>query len=272
MYLGILQDLGLTPNEAKIYQTLIEEGESSAGEIATKGKIHRRNVYDTLDRLIEKGLIFQILEKGENIYKAVDPAKLLEILKEKENKLQAIMPGLQKSFEAKPSYQQAFIYRGVEGFKNYLRDILRLKKDVFFIGAKGLWFDPKLKTFIKSFLLEAKRLDIKYHHIFDAEVIEQIPEVIKDLGMDYKVLPKDYSTKTCIDIFGDRVVTFTGLGPGEIDEDVTLYVMVDDTMAEGYRTWFKYMWDTLPSPKGESGKENINQKIIKKIDNSNQLT
>ena len=86
MYLGILQDLGLTPNEAKIYQTLIEEGESAAGEISTKGKIHRRNVYDTIDRLVEKGLVFQILEKGENVYKAVDPAKLLEIVKEKSEK------------------------------------------------------------------------------------------------------------------------------------------------------------------------------------------
>ena len=246
MYLGILQDLGLTPNEAKIYQTLIKAGESTAGEISTKGKIHRRNVYDTLDRLIEKGLVFQILAKGENIYKAVDPAKLLEIVKEKEKKLTRILPDLQKQFEAKPTYQGAFIYRGVEGFKNYLRDILRLKKDVYFIGAKGLWFDPKLKTFLKGFLEEAKRLGIKYNHIFDIEVKAQLPGVIQEIGPPYKFLPKEYSTKTCIDIFGDHVVTFTGLGPGEIDEDIVIYVLIDDTLADGYRKWFQFIWDNLP--------------------------
>lgn len=246
MYLGILQDLGLTPNEAKIYQTLIEEGESTTGEISTKGKIHRRNVYDTLDRLIEKGLVFQILEKGENIYKAVDPAKLLEIIKEKEKKLERILPELQKQFEAKPTYQEAFIYRGVEGFKNYLRDILRIKKDVYFIGAKGLWFDPKLKTFLKTFLEEAKRLGIKYHHIFDAEVKGQLPNVVKEVGPPYKFLPEKYSTQTACDVFGDHVVTFTGLGPGEIDEDIVIYVLIDDTLADGYRKWFQFIWDHLP--------------------------
>lgn len=244
MYLGILQDLGLTPNEAKIYQTLIEQGESSAGEIATRGKIHRRNVYDTLDRLVEKGLVFQILEKGENIYKAVDPAKLLEIVKEKEKKLQTILPELQKQFEAKPSYQQAYIYRGVEGFKNYLRDILRLKQDVFFIGAKGLWFDPKLKTFLISFLKEAKRLNIKYRYIFDAEV-KDMKNVLDEVGQPYKFFPPEYSTKAACDIFGDHVVTLTGLGPGEIDENVALYVLIDQDMADGYRKWFQFMWDKL---------------------------
>jgi predicted transcriptional regulator len=249
MYLGILQDLGLTPNEAKVYQTLIEEGESSAGEISTKGKIHRRNVYDTLERLIEKGLVFQILTKGENIYKAVDPAKFLELIKEKENKLKKILPQLQKQFEAKPSYQEAFIYRGVEGFKNYLRDILRIKEDVYFIGAKGLWFDPKLKNFLKSFLAEAKRLGIKYQHIFDWEIKNELPDVIKEIGSPYKFLPKDYSTQAACDVFGDHVVTFTGLGPGKIDEDIVIYVLIDKVLAEGYKTWFRFIWDNLPKDK-----------------------
>ena len=145
MYLGILQDLGLTPNEAKIYQTLIEQGESTAGEISTKGKVHRRNIYDTLNRLIEKGLVFQILAKGENIYKAVDPAKFLEIIKEKENKLNRILPDLQKQFEAKPTYQEAYIYRGVEGFKNYLRDI-SLSEGIMEFMRTVLYFGQNLET------------------------------------------------------------------------------------------------------------------------------
>lgn len=245
MYSEIFQEVGLTPNEAKIYQTLIEIGESSAGEISIKGKIHRRNVYDTLNRLIEKGLVFQILTKGENIYKAVDPAKLLELIKEKENRFKEILPNLQKQFTAKPSYQEAYIYRGVEGFKNYLRDILRIKQDVYFIGAKGLWFDKKLSIFLKSFLKEAQRLNIKYHHIFDAEIEQELPEVLKVVGPPYKFLPKKYSTKTCIDIFGDHVVTFTGLGPGKIDEDIVIHVLINPILADGYRTWFKFMWDQL---------------------------
>lgn len=245
MYTQIFQELGLTPNEAKIYETLIEEGETTVGEVAVKGKIHRRNVYDAINRLVEKGLAFQVLAKGENIYKAVDPAKLLELIKEKEDRFKKILPDLQTKYKSTPRGQEAFVYRGVEGFKNYLRDILRLKQDVYFIGAKGLWFDPKLKTFLKSFLIEAKRLDINYHHIFDAE-IQTKQNIIGELGEIYKFFPPKYSTQTCIDIFGDHVTTFTGLGPGEIDEDIAIYVLVDEILADGYRTWFQFIWDQLP--------------------------
>ncbi len=249
MYAEIFQEVGLTPNEAKVYQTLIEIGESSAGEISVKGKIHRRNVYDTINRLIEKGLVFQILTKGENIYQAVDPAKFLEIIKEKENRFKKILPELQQQFLAKPSYQEAYLYRGVEGFKNYLRDILRLQQDVYFIGAKGLWFDKKLTTFLKSFLTEARRLNINYHHIFDAEIKDELPAILKEVGPPYKFFPHQYSTKTCLDIFGDHVVTFTGLGTGKIDEDVVIHVLIDPILADGYRTWFQFMWDNLPELK-----------------------
>lgn len=279
MYAEIFQEIGLTPNEAKIYQTLIEEGETAAGEISLKGKINRRNVYDAVNRLVEKGLVFQVLTKGENIYKAVDPAKLLELIKEKEDKLKKVLPELNKIFQGKPRTQEAYVYRGVEGFKNYMRDILRVAgggedKNVYFIGAKGLWFDPKLKTFLKSFLDEAKHLGIEYHHIFDAEmkekqeILQQLeqwtvnnsidsnkttlvddkkdPAIPRSLGVKtYKFFPPEYSTKAACDIFGDHIVTFTGLGPGQIDEDIAIYVLVDDKLADSYRKWFKFMWDHI---------------------------
>ncbi len=79
----VLENLGLSKNEAKIYEALLREGESPVGHLAVKSGVHRRNVYDTLNRLIEKGLAFEILEKPENHYKAVDPNKFSEILEEK---------------------------------------------------------------------------------------------------------------------------------------------------------------------------------------------
>lgn len=253
MYSEIFKELGLTQNEAKIYQTLLEEGESTGGTIALKAKIHRRNVYDAVSRLLDKGLVFQILTKGENIYQAVNPAKLLEIIREKEKRFQEVLPELQKIHQTKPSAQQAFVYRGIEGFKNYLRDILRLKQNVFFIGAKGLWFDPQLKTFLKSFIREAARLGIKYHHIFDAEIQTKMPAVPVTVGPPYKFLPQKYSSQACLDVFGDHVVTFSGLGPGEIDDDIVIYVLIDAVLADSYRVWFQFIWDHLPEAEQNSG-------------------
>ena len=243
MYSEILQEIGLAKNEAKIYETLLKEGESSVSEIALKSKIHRRNVYDSINRLIEKGVIFQIINKKENEYKAVDPNKLLEVLDEKEKKLKKILPDLLKFYNSKPHEQEAYIYRGVEGFKNYMRDILLKKEDAYFIGAKGGWFDPHLKTFVKGFLKDAKKQNIKYKYLFDWEMKDKKQEIVKEIGGLYKFLPKEYSTNSAIDIFSDRVVTFTGLKLAKIDEDVTIFVLVSRELAESYKKWFEFMWN-----------------------------
>ena len=245
MNLQTLTDIGLSPNEAKIYISLLETGEAGVGEISLHAKIHRRNVYDAVQRLIEKGLVFQILGKGENSYRPVDPAKLMELVDEKRINLARSIPTLEKLYHATPQQEAAYIYKGVEGFKNYLRDILRVGEDVCFIGAKGGWFDPKLKTFIGRFLADAKKQGIKYKHLFDHEVKSHLPHIPKTVGNQYKFLPKKYSSNSMVDIFGNHVVSFTGAGLAEISDDITIFVIVSRPMADSYRTWFKFMWDSI---------------------------
>lgn len=244
----ILQEIGLSPNEAQIYEALLESNESGASEIAIKAKVHRRNVYDALHRLIEKGLVFQVFGKGEVNFRAVDPGKLLELVKEKEEKLQQIMPHLETSYRAEPRQQEVYIYKGIEGFKNYLRDILRVGEDVSFIGAKGGWFDPKLSVFVQGFLKEAERIGIKYKHLFDHEV-KELPNITQTLKQPFRFLPKEYSTNAAVDIFGDHVVTFSGLKLSKLNEDVVLFVLVNKELADGYKTWFQFMWDNCKAEK-----------------------
>src|SRR3989338_4642312 len=93
-YSKLFEQLGMSPNEAQIYDTLVSGVEMPVSEISVKAKVHRRNVYDALNRLLEKGLVFQIFQKGENLYRAVHPQKLLEVIKEKEKSLQKILPAL----------------------------------------------------------------------------------------------------------------------------------------------------------------------------------
>jgi len=139
MYQPLLEELGLTPNEAKIYETLVEQGESSVSDISVAAKIHRRNVYDAIERLIDKGLCFQIVSPTENHYNAVDPDKLQEIIAEKQKRLAEALPTLKKKFSDRFAPEEAYIYRGLEGQKNIFRDVIRVGKDSYFIGAKGGW-------------------------------------------------------------------------------------------------------------------------------------
>jgi len=251
MNLALLQDLGLSLNEAKIYEALITYGGSGVSTISLRSNVHRRNAYDTIHRLIEKGLVYEVFSQGETVYEAVDPGKLMELVKEKERMLDAALPELLSAYQQHRAPERAYIYKGPEGVKNYLREVLKTGEDVYSFAAKGAWFDPRIESFTQWFLKEAKKKGIKYFHIFDHEVEEHLEKVPRAVGKPYKFLPKEYSTISCIDIFGDHIVTYTGLHLGKLEDDLTIFVMVSPRLAGSYRVWWKIMWDLLPDPGGE---------------------
>ncbi len=243
MYEELLREIGLSHNESKVYETLLRTGESSVQNISIKSKVHRRNTYDSLAKLMEKGLASEVFIKGEKNFKAINPRRLLELIKEKEEKINNKLPEMQKLYGAIEEEEAAYMYKGIEGFKNYLQDILKTKETVYFIGAKAIWMDPRLKNFLPRFQRERKKLGIKFKHIFDYEVKEQKPEILKFVGKPYKFLPKDYSSPAMVDIFGPYVTTFIGTKPGFLPEEPIAFVMKSRKLADGYRKFFQFMWD-----------------------------
>lgn len=243
MSIQTLQQLGLSPNEAKIYETLLDLNEAGVGEISSQSKVHRRNVYDALRRLIDKGLVFPILSKGENVYSPVDPDKLLELVREKEAELNKILPELRQKYQQRHNNQEAYIYRGIEGLKNYMRDVLRVGGDNYFIGGKLAWFDPRIKGFTEQFLKEVKRKKIKFYGLFDAEVKERGQDSLKYFAPNYKFLPPKYSTNSTLDIFGDYIVTYTDVSFQKVHDAAAIFVLRDKRLAESYRVWCKLIFD-----------------------------
>lgn len=242
MYRDILEHIGLNKNEAILYETLLFSGEMGLSALAVKAGIHRRNAYDSLQSLIQRGLVFEVVEAQRNQYQAVEPAKLQELVQEKSEVLQKIMPALEKAYARKETAERVYLYRGIEGFKNNLRDVLRIDQPLYEIGAKGGWFSPHVQSFMTSFLREYKRKKLPHQCLLDAEAKSLSTAELSALGAHYRFLPKEYSTNSVIHIFGNHVVTFTGVGHKTLREDLTLFVMISDALAESYRTWFRLLW------------------------------
>lgn len=244
---SLAESLALSPNEAKIYETLVEQGELSISHIALAAGIHRRNAYDSIHRLLDKGLIFQILGSHENRFNAVDPDKLNELLQEKQSQLADILPTLKQKFHHRPSKVEAYIFKGYEGQKNVFREMLRVGQDVYNIGAKGQWFDPELNASREAFFREAKRKRMTFHLLFDDEIRTQWPEFASTYAtlatLKYRYLPKNYSTNSVANIFGEYVVTYTGVTVGKMSDETIYFVLKSADLAASYHKWFEYMWE-----------------------------
>ncbi len=246
MYEELLRDIGLSPNEARVYEAMLKTGEASVQTISLESKVHRRNVYDSLSKLSDRGLVSQVFIRGEKNFRATSPRRLMELLKEKQMKVSRALPDMISKYENRREKEEAFMYMGIEGFKNYLQDILDAGETVYFIGAKAFWLDPRLEHFIIRFQRERKRLGIKFMHLFDHEVKSKKPGILKLVGKPYRFLPPEYSSQTAVDIFGDRVVTFVGVRPGMLPEEPMQFVMKSRRLADGYRRFFQFMWDHCP--------------------------
>jgi predicted transcriptional regulator len=248
MYIETLENIGLTPNEAKIYRTLLDLKKASIWDIASHAEIHRRNAYDAIQRLIHKGLAVQILPKKVLTYAPVHPNKLKELLQEKEDMLGATLPGLIKKFDENLAAQSFYVYKGIGGFKNYVDLEIEVGKDIYGMGSKGSWFDPRIKNFMTRSVKKYATLKIKNRIIYDAEIANH-PDVPDRVGGEYKFLPKGFSTHSSLDIFGDYVAIYSGVEIKKFSDDVSIFILKDKTLASDFLKWWELIWAGLAKPK-----------------------
>ena len=82
-----LNKLGLTNGEARVYLSLLKLGSAKVGEIVKDSTISYSKVYDVLQRLSIKGLASQIIVENIRHFNAVEPYRLHEYIKRKEEEL-----------------------------------------------------------------------------------------------------------------------------------------------------------------------------------------
>ena len=88
----ILEDIGLTNAEIKVYLALLELGTSSAGYILDRSGLQNSVVHMTLNKLIDKGFITFVKEGKRNHYQAANPNHIIEFINQKKERFQSLLP------------------------------------------------------------------------------------------------------------------------------------------------------------------------------------
>ncbi|MGB3478683.1 MAG: helix-turn-helix domain-containing protein, partial [bacterium] len=156
----VLEKIGLTANETKVYLALIGLGTSLAGNIARKAGLHRRQTYDALHRLIGKGLVSYTVKAGKKLFRPVDPERIIEIAKQQEREIASILPEITNKFRKTESKIHAEIYEGAEGLKSVMELILKERKEWFTIGSTGKG-PVVLPFYLEQFARKRVKLGIK---------------------------------------------------------------------------------------------------------------
>lgn len=240
MYQEILEKLGLTVNESKVYEALLNTGISTANDIALEARIQRRNVYDTVKQLKEKGLASEIVDKGIRKFKAIHPQQLRNKISEQESLLEQVLPEMTAKFEAIDPIEQTLVFKGIDAVKNFYWDIVKSGDDLWVLGGRGNWLDARWKFFLPKFDRERLAKGIRFRHLFYHELKDKkhpkhrITKILKD--NEYRFLPKDFSSTCSIEISGNRVASMYW------EDEPLLVVIISKPIAQGYKKYFEFMW------------------------------
>jgi len=226
-----LQELGLTLNEAKVYSALLEYGPSLAGVISRKTGMHRRSVYDVTEMLIKKGLIGYIIKNNRRLFSASSPQKFLDIVKEKENLINEIIPEMMDFFNQTREKQETNFYKGKEGLKTVFEDQINERKEILILGASDSAFEI-LPFYFKWYDKDRVKKKIKVR-ILASSLNKKIPLA------EIRKLPEKYTNPMAINIYGDKVAIILWK-----KENPFVIVIKEKEIAQGYRNYFELMWGT----------------------------
>ncbi|MBW2981644.1 hypothetical protein KY343_02070 [Candidatus Woesearchaeota archaeon] len=239
----LLEQLGLSKNEAKTYLTLLRLGSVPAGKLIKELGMHRAAVYNLLDLLIDKGLVHYVIQANRKYFEAQEPERLLELIETKRNKLneqekelEKAIPELKAKRELSTEEQEGTIYKGKKGLKSIFEDILKYNNsEMKAMGATGKFKEIFHAYFIHWHNRRAKK-KINLKIIYSESMKKKGRE--KELKLaEIRYLPDTNITPSTIIIYADKVATI-------LWSDVPMvFLMRSENVAESHKNFFNILWE-----------------------------
>lgn len=225
-----LHHVGLTRTESSIYAILLDLGKAQPGVLSRKTGIHRRSIYDVLDRLIEKGLASYIIENGKRFYMATDPKRIQDLISFHKQEIDALIPTLLAKYQEQKSKQETLFYRGLEGIKTVFEEQITDAKDVYIIGASH-HAKELLKFYIPHYTNNRIKKKIKLHAIY-AGGHHDSPVPLAEV----RYLPEHFASVVSTNIYGNKVAIILWI------HDPVAIVIKQPDIAKAFKKYFDLLW------------------------------
>ncbi|MBW2990479.1 hypothetical protein KY348_02110 [Candidatus Woesearchaeota archaeon] len=243
----LLEQAGLTKNEVKTYLALLEIGLTTTSAIIKKTGINTSKVYESLERLLKKGLVSYSIIKNKKHWQAENPERIKEFLEEekkkieqKEKAIEKIIPELLLKKQLKEDTAQYKVYEGIKGIKTARENVLNVlkKRETFYIILSNYPEDKKLEAYWVDFQKRRSAKGIKCKYILN--------QTLKKTGAKRKKIPLSQTkyvtaeilSPTWMEIYSDHV------GIGVLSGKPSIFVIKNKEIAKGFLNYFNFLWKT----------------------------
>lgn len=245
--LGILMELGLSDNEARVYLACLSLGATSVAKIASIAEIKRPSAYPIIERLKKIGLMVEEVKGFKTFYLAEPPEKLELVLEERKAKFKNALPDFSKLYNLQGNHDVIKRYEGLQAVKSVYEDLLRNiqpHEDYLIIADQANWLKLD-KDYFMNFSRRRAKLPIRIRML-------QVPspeagwfkKYEKNFNLQIKFLPKDFSVLTT-----NLVVIPKMLIIHQIIPPVSAMVIENKSAIMLHQQLFELIWQSLPEEK-----------------------
>ncbi len=239
--LAQLQDLHLSPNEAKVYLAVLEIGQTSIGEVMKKTGLHRSVLYETFNKLIGRKLVFKLTKQSVAHFQATDPERILDNAKTELSIAESLIPQLKQLKTT--SLPEITTYEGVESYRKFwIESPKRMKPNSvdYVAGSIGApWIEILGQAGADKFIRDSAARGITWKMIvFDIDDLEQsFLKRYPEFKVEYRHINKNVSKEGNFNIFGNEsVILHSAVEPMIIE-------VKNPSLVRVFQNIFDLMWE-----------------------------
>ncbi|MFA6159798.1 MAG: helix-turn-helix domain-containing protein [Parcubacteria group bacterium] len=239
-----LYNLDLSKREIDVYLAVLVLGKSTISDISRKAKIKRTTVYEYIESLLEKGLVYKTAEKKRIFYCAENPEKITKILEDKKKsidakkqKIEKIIPELVSLYSASFNKPAISFYEGKAGLKIIYEEMLNTHRNVYSIFSPASFF--KLFSFKENheLLMSLYNNGGILHNLVEKsdKAIERLKQKEYNNFVKNKLLPENFCFETDLLIVDDIVALISF-------KNLVGVIIKDKAIADLHKNIFSFMW------------------------------
>ncbi len=249
----ILAQLDLKSNDTKVFLAAFELGYAPASGIAKQANLNRITAYETLKRLVKRGLVKTRVKRGSGVkyFEVEDIGIIQQALTDKKASLEHAILDIEKlatqlraQYAGRSEKPVVLYYEGRSGIKNILLDTLTQKPSEILSFASADFLEHGYEhPFLEKYWKQRAQSKIPSRGILPrtekAESLFTPERNIRELRQIHFVNRQGYIFTNEIDIYGDTV-SIISLTKGN-EHGV---IIRSRGIAQGLRSIFELVWNT----------------------------
>lgn len=238
----LLEDMGLSEHEAKVYLASLSLGPSTILQLSRSADLKRTTVYSVMEDLKKKGLIAIEVRGWKRLFVGESPEKLAGILRTRQEELTKQLPKLSALYATHESQSVIKYYEGLEAVKGVYEQLLKdvQPHDPYLVFSNQDAWQQWDEKYFKNFLERRAKLPIDVRMLLqDSETAQYMKHYQQNYNCRVKVLRPETKLTTNLIVTPQRVVIH------ELQPRPLAIVLENKNVIQMHAEMFEVMWNSI---------------------------